>query len=68
MNGRAVQPTVIETADRIEIVVFIDALEGPQNCPSNAEVAWEIELEAAVGQRSVADASFIPARVVLAAD
>lgn len=68
LNGRTVRPSVIETDDRIEIVVFIDALDGPQPCPSNAEVAWEIELDTALGERTIADASEIPARELPAAD
>jgi len=64
LSGRAVAPSVHETADRIEITVFIEAHEGPQTCPSNGEVGWVVELESPVGQRSIADASVIPSRDV----
>lgn len=62
VNGREVKPRIIEDDDRIEIIVLIEATDGPQNCPGNAEVSWVVELDAPVGGRSVADASAIPAR------
>lgn len=62
LNGREVEPRIIEDEDRIEIIVLIEANDGPQDCPGNAEVGWVIELDAPVGGRSIADASAIPAR------
>lgn len=64
LNGRQVEPSILETEDRIEIVVLIEANKGDQNCPGNAEINWIVELDAPVGQRSIADASAIPARTL----
>ena len=64
LAGRAVRPSVIEMADRVEIVVFVEAHEEPQTCPGNDEVSWVVELDAPIGDRSIADASAIPSRRV----
>ena len=64
LAGREVRPSVVETTDRVEIVVFIEAHQGPQTCPGNGEVSWVVELEAPIGSRLIADASVIPSRRV----
>ncbi|MEM9894196.1 MAG: hypothetical protein AAF962_25365 [Actinomycetota bacterium] len=64
LAGREVRPSVVEMTDRIEIVVFVEAPQGPQSCPGNSEVSWTVELESPVGSRTIADASAIPSRRV----
>ena len=64
LAGRAVEPVIVETTDRVEIVVFVEAHGGPQTCPSNDEVRWVVELESPIGSRVIADASAIPSRRV----
>ncbi|NDL59816.1 hypothetical protein [Phytoactinopolyspora mesophila] len=61
-DGREVRPVVLsQDAISVSIVVLVEPVRGDAECPGNPSFSLEIELDEALGERSVFDASTEPA-------
>ncbi|MGP1674755.1 MAG: hypothetical protein ACTS8Z_06045 [Candidatus Limnocylindrales bacterium] len=66
--GRVLAPTIITTADTIEIVIVIRKQLTGQDCPGNPAFPLELVLPGAIGSRALFDASQFPPRPVTSDD
>lgn len=61
-KGRVMAPTIVTTADAIEIAIGIRKQLTGQDCPGNPSFALEVVLPEAIGSRGLFDASEFPPR------
>lgn len=66
--GRVLAPTIITTADTIEVVIGIRKQLTGQDCPGNPAFPLELVLPEAIGSRALFDASQFPPRPVTSND
>ena len=67
-KGRVMAPTIVTTADAIEIAIGIRKQLSGQDCPGNPAFVLELVLPEAIGSRRLFDASAFPPRPVTSTD
>lgn len=67
-DGRVLAPTIIASADAIQIAIGIRAQSTAQDCQGNPEYPAEIVLPEPLGTRGLFDASEVPVRPVTTED
>lgn len=66
-DGRVLEPTIVTTADAIEVAIGIRE-QGNADCPSNPAYSLQLMLPEPIGSRRLFDASQYPPRLVTAED
>lgn len=67
-EGRVLEPTIIATAESIQVAIGIRKQTTDQDCPANPAYATELVLPGRIGSRGLFDASQFPPRTVTTED
>ena len=66
-DGRVRLERLAQLEDRIELVIGVETPEGDQTCPSNPPTPFTVELDEALGDRTLLDVAVYPERELAAA-
>jgi hypothetical protein len=61
-DGRIVEPTIVAGDDIVTVILAVRPRRGAHDCQSNPETPFLLELPEPLGERTLLDGSYVPAR------